>query len=260
MSTPDPFVPPAAADNRGTTDASTGTGAPGRSGAARSRGGLVAVAFAGVALLLALVSALLSWRAADRADEALDKLSSLVASPGSDAAPSRSPASEQPSGEQSADAPAPTASGAVPELNKQTRYEVKYTGETLRVPAGNTCSDTVYIDLDEPRVQTAAGIAELEFHRPCGSGAPYLSLTSGVDASEVTSESVTPYDCADQIRTSPIAGEEQPLRRGQVYCITTSWDDARAAAIRWKMVVLSVTATPQDGSVTFTASAWEIPD
>ncbi|OKI61456.1 hypothetical protein [Micromonospora sp. CB01531] len=252
MSTPDSFAAP----NDGAAGPST-SGGPGR---ARSGAGLVAMAAAGVAVLLAVISMLLSWRAADRANEALDKLSAVVSPSGAGAAPSSPTTSDSPSADQTTDAPAPTESGAVPELNDRTRYEDKYTGETLRVPVGSNCSDTVYIDLDEPRVQTAAGVAELEFHRPCGSGSPYLNLTSGVHASEVSSTTVKPSECADQIRTSPIAGEEQPLRRGQVYCITTSYDDARSSANTWKMVVLSVTATPQDGSVTFTASAWNIPD
>ncbi|MCW3816584.1 hypothetical protein ONA91_19240 [Micromonospora sp. DR5-3] len=257
MSIPDSFVPPPAAPNDGATDPSS-TGGPGRP--ARSGAGLLAVAVAGVALVLALVSALLSWRAADRANEALDKLSAVASPAGVGAAPSQPPTSGPPAAEQTTDAPAPTESGAVPELNKQTRYEVRYTAQTLRVPAGSGCSDSVYIDLDEPRVQTESGVAELEFRRPCGTGSPYFNLTSDdVDAGEVSSDKVTPYDCADQIRTSPIAGEEQALRSGQVYCITTSIEAARSSANTWKLVLLSVTATPKDGSVTFTASAWNIP-
>ena len=66
-------------------------------------------------------------------------------------------------------------------------------------------------------------------------------------------------DCADLIRTRPLAAGAQPIRTGQVYCINTSLDAALSQAITWKIVVLTVTAMAQDGTATFRVTAWNIP-
>jgi len=146
----------------------------------------------------------------------------------------------------------------VPELNAQTRYEVKYTDQALRISAGANCT-SVAIDFDEPRVGADDIRKDLGFDRPCTSQGERIELADGVQGSLADSASVQPADCADQIRTSPLAAGSQPIRTGQVYCLNTSLDAARSQAITWKMVVLTVTAMAQDGTVTFQVTAWDIP-
>ncbi|GAA0795109.1 hypothetical protein [Spirilliplanes yamanashiensis] len=217
-----------------------------------------------LALLLAAGSAVLSWRAADRAGDAVARLDALAAATAAPppAPTEAAPAPTGPPAEPPADLPAEPTDPALdpdaqPTLNAQTRYAVKYTAETLRIPSA--CSDTVYVDLDEPRVQVPSGTAEIRYYDPCGIRSGTLAMSEGVRGSEVESEAVTPTECADQIRTRPLSTAEHPVRRGQVYCLTTSLDAARSAATTWKMVLLVVSATAQDGTITLQASAWDIP-
>jgi hypothetical protein len=230
----------------------------------RPRKGLVFVAFvvAAVALIVAAIGAFSSLRAADRADEAIAKIDALAAQRQQDPAPPE----PLPSAGDSA-APSPEAStaspegegGNVPSLTPQTQYKQRYADEALTV--ASKCNSDVLIDLDEPRVQVNDVVSEITFGIGCNSSSPpQITLRSGVEGSEVTSDSVQPVECAEKIRKSPLADNTAiPIRRGQVYCVKTSLDTARSSATSWKMVVLSVTAIAQDGTVSLKSSAWEIP-
>jgi hypothetical protein len=237
--------------------------APGEAATAPRRRGsgliLVTLAVAVLALLLGVVAAGLSWRAVDQAGQALDRLNALPTAPPPPPPPPSTEAAptDEPIEEPTAEPTGADGSAVVPELNAQTQYKQRYTDETLRVPA--TCGSTTAIDLDEPRVKVESSFAEFSHYDPCGSGAPYLNLGDRVEASLVASSIVTPVECAEQIRTSPVSSDNQPVRRGQVYCVKTSLDAARASAGTWKMVLVEVTATGQDGAVTFKATAWDIP-
>ena len=216
---------------------------------------LLVFGIAVVALVLAIISAGLSWRTSSRLNDALDELASpLTASTTATAEPTQEPTTASPTPEE----PTGESPGAVPELNAKTQYKVRYTNETLRV-SSTDCSDLIYIDLDEPRVRSAQGIADLRFQKPCTVAPAGITLSEGVTGSEVESEAVTPTECADRIRTSPLAEGNHPTRKGQVYCIVTSLGAARSTAVTWKLVVLTATATAEDGTVTYKASAWDIP-
>jgi hypothetical protein len=233
------------------------SGKSGRGG--RSRG-MITVAIAVVALFLALLSTVFSWRAASTAGHNADDIKALTARLAAvPAAPAPTEPVVQPasgSTEDPAADPTDSPTGSVPTLNAQTQYKIRYTDEPLQVPAG--CNQRINVDLDEPRVQVGTNVSEL--YVACGSPASTIRLGDGVNGSEVQSASVTPIECAERIRTSPLAADvDLPVRRGQVYCITTSRDAAANSAISWKMVVLSVTATAQDGSLTLKATAWDIP-
>ncbi|AGL17957.1 hypothetical protein [Actinoplanes sp. N902-109] len=147
----------------------------------------------------------------------------------------------------------------MPTLNAQTQYKVKYTDQTLKVRPD--CGYGVYVDLDEPRVQVESDVAELNFSNNCTTaGTIHFELSNDVFGSAVDSESVTPIECAEQVRTSPLAqGRDEPVRRGSVYCIMTSRNAAQASGISWKMVILSVTSTSQNDTVTLKVSSWDIP-
>jgi len=214
-----------------------------------------------LALLFGLFAAVQSGRAADKAGQALDRLDRLAAPTAPPAAavppPANTPAGEEPSTDPATAEPDPNGTGTTPELNAQTQYKQRYANQALRVAAD--CNAGIHIDLDEPRVKVDQALGEFSYYDPCGAPAGYLNLGSAIEGSLVSSSAVTPIECAEQIRTSPVSSENQPVRRGQVYCIKTSLDAARASAGTWKMVVLEVTATAQDGTVTFKASAWDIP-
>jgi hypothetical protein len=259
-----PGTQPAAAGVYGSPPGQRGGGAP--TGGLRPSGprrrpvlGVIAVA----ALVLALFSTFLSWRAAGRAADAADQVKKIAQeSAGSPAAaapaaPATADLETQAPVDPDAGPPQATVTGGVPELNAKTEYKVKYTSESLRIPSN--CGQTIYIDLDEPRVKAASEISELQYSDICGSDPPKLSLETGVVGSEVDADSVTPVECAEQIRTSPMPQGSQPLRRGQVYCFTTSLDAARSSANSWKMIVLSVSAIAPDDTVSLKASAWDIP-
>jgi hypothetical protein len=100
---------------------------------------------------------------------------------------------------------------------------------------------------------------DFTFARPCAPNGARIELADGVQGALADSGSVQPTDCADLIRTSPLVAGPEPIRTGQVYCINTSLDTARSQATTWKMVVPTVTAMAQDGTVTFKVTAWNIP-
>jgi hypothetical protein len=229
-----------------------------QSAAASKRGGGRAIMVVAVlALLLSVVSTVLSWRAAGKAASAVDKVNALAPA-SAQAAQVAQPTTGQPAAGPIDTAPTNPPTGSVPTLNAQTQYKARYSDETLKIPP--SCGRSIEIDLDEPRVQAESGLSELTYYDPCTTSTATFSLESGVEGSEVQSTSVTPIECADQIRTSPLAKDSQPIRRGQVYCIKTSLDAARSSAISWKMVILSISATAQDHTVTLKASAWDIPN
>ena len=241
--------------------------APSQSPPARSGGkpaqrrpwpALVAVGVSVLALLFAVASAGLSWRAASKADEALDRVTGLAAPVGQPSEPLPDPMDAPTTPPEPTDEPDVNATGAAPELNAQTQYKTHYTDQVMRLPSN--CGDEITVDLDEPRVAVDSSAAEIRYTDPCGPTPAYFNLGEGVKGSEVDSDSVTPIECADRIRTSPLSGENQPIRRGQVFCINTSLNTARSSASTWKMVIVSVTAIAQDGTVSLTASAWNIPD
>jgi hypothetical protein len=223
-----------------------------------SGGRLLVVGLAAFAVLLGLVSVGFSWRASSKASDALDKLSALsTAAPVQPVSAASAPPTTPPD-EPATSAPTPGPSGSDPELSKETQFGVKYVKESLRVPAG--CSTSIYVDVDEPRVRLDEGLSELTFFDPCGIKTPYITLSPGVRGSVTDSDNVTPSECVDLIRRSPLAIGEQPIRQGQVYCVNTSKAAAIEAADTWKMVIMTIDAIAQDGAVTIEASSWNIPE
>ena len=231
----------------------------------RKRGGIVLL-IAGLALLLAVVSTVFSWRAAGKATDTAAKIDQLLAAQSNAPAPVQPvitpptesagtiTATDPPTGD-----PAETPTGSVPTLDARTQYQVAYTDQQLTAKSTN-CSQRVYIDLDEPRVQVSSEVKEISYSLSCNSPAAQIVLDDGVSGASIGSLSATPVECAEQIRTNPLLRDApQPLQRGQAYCITTSRDAAAAAGISWKMVILSVTAIGRDGTTSFKASAWAIP-
>lgn len=228
------------------------------------RSGLVAIVVALVAVVLALASSAIAWHASTKVDDATDRLEALeksrIITPASPVGPAPSPADQPVSGETTVAPPGPTddASPSVPVLDAQTQYAVRYTDKPLTIAPSR--GQYVYIDLDEPRVQADQNVADLRYYDSGGSEPANFRMQAGVDGSKVSSEKTTPAACADQIVSSPLLHDQNfPVHRGDVFCLTTSLDSARARGITWKLVVLAVQATAPDGTVSLKASAWDIP-
>lgn len=144
-----------------------------------------------------------------------------------------------------------------PELSAQTQYMVTYANETLRLPV--RCDLGIDVDLDEPQVGANPGLAEFAYINPCNSTPAYIRLGQGVRGSLAPSASVTPHECGDLVRTSPLSSGAQPIRLGQAYCLNTSLEAAQKTADTWKMIIIEVVALSRDGDTTFKATAWDIP-
>lgn len=227
------------------------------------RRSLIAIAIAITAVVVASVSVVISWRALDQAGDARDIANARgLQAPAATQAPTTGSTAEPPPVDLTGtpiEPVDPAVTGTLPTLNAQTQYAVKYTGESLKMLVAG-CADEMYIDLDEPRLRVGLGSAELSFETECSGGTPTLKLVNGVVGSEVESPVTTPAECNEKIRTSPLGEIAQPARRGRVFCVMTNLDLARASGDTWKMVVVEVKSTAQDGTVTIQANAWNIPN
>ncbi|MEW2445062.1 hypothetical protein [Micromonospora marina] len=214
-----------------------------------------------LALLVALVSSAVAWRAFDQARTARD-IASAEAGP--------VPDSNRPSPPEDVVTAAPSVTigqvpdparspGERPELNEQTVYEPKYDKQSLTLRPVE-CYRPMYADLDEPRANVGSDGYDILLNLGCGAGAPYLQLGAGIDASQQARPGLTPQECAEAIRSTPLGAEAKaPARKGVLICLNTSYADARQRGDRWRMVLLEVVAVGNDGGVTIQASAWNIP-
>jgi hypothetical protein len=214
-----------------------------------------------IALVLALASAGLSWRASTKAQDAADRVTALLGTRTS--APQRTatpvkPADDQPTATPTTGAPIPAGTGE-PKLTATTDFKVNYADRVVTIPA--SCSNNIYVDLDEPRVQVPSDIGEVLFHRECGATAiEQLRMQPGVLGALMTSSAVTPGECVDQIRDNPLPlNDNAPATVGQVFCVQSNYSEASTSGLTWKMVVLTVTAIARDGKVGLKLSAWDIP-
>ncbi|WP_229073579.1 hypothetical protein [Actinoplanes sp. DH11] len=238
-------------------DPAAPTGKPARS---PRRGSPLVTFVAVLALLLSGAAAVLAWRAGNLAADAVEAAENAGNAPAVPAEPTATtpPPTTAPSAEPLPTDPAdPTGTGD-PTLDPQTQYTEAYVEKAMKVPAA--CNNAVNVDFDEPQVQVDSGIAELYFEDPCGNDPPYFALRPGVRAAKAESEAVQPVACADLLAISPLAYQgREPVRQGNIYCLTSSRNDARTAGIPWRMLVMSVTAVGQDGTIALRASAWNIP-
>lgn len=222
----------------------------------RSRLSILTVAAALLALILASVALLVSWRALDQANDARDI--AKAAGGGPVPPPSASPEGPNPPPTDSTSAPqTPDSTASEPELNAQTRYTVKYEKEVLTLRSG--CNSSVDIDLDEPRVGVANG-EDIEFSSICGADPSNFRLAWGSRGTQADTAALTPNDCADRIRKAPLGSDVAvPARKGAVMCVITSLTEAVKRGEQRKMVLVEVTGTSDDGTVTVSATAWNIP-
>ncbi|KUL22021.1 hypothetical protein ADL15_49480 [Actinoplanes awajinensis subsp. mycoplanecinus] len=222
-----------------------------------------------VAVLLAAGAAALAWHAGTVASEAADKVDELAAKQASAAAapttappadPTAAPATTGPAEPAGATTTAAVPDGSTPPLSATTLFTQKYLEKNLVVPSD--CNSSVYIDLDDPKVQVDPAVSELSYYNFCNAGnTPYLSLQAGVEGTAYDSEAFDPGDCVSQIVLKPLAKEGRlPVRQGQVYCLTTSSSAAQKAGVPRRLVSLTVTGVAKDGALAIKATAWDAPN
>lgn len=222
----------------------------------------MAVAFALVALVLAVGSALFAWRAIDQAQDAKD------------IAIGRGPVVAPPPGEPTPDAPpAPnnTATGELPTTNPQTspgtlppldpraNYDRAYEKQELVLRASDdSCSSGMYVDLDEPRANVDSSRHDLALVE-CNDQLKF-SLGPGVEGSDAGEPGMSAQGCDDRIRTNPIPKEATiPARKGLTMCVTPSRAEALNQGDSWRIVLVEVVDTSINESVTVRLTAWKIP-
>lgn len=216
---------------------------------------------AGVAVLIALVSIVIALRATGRARDVQDRLDQVLA--GGAGSPAPNIETTAPAGEVT-DEPAPTDAPSTvgpqaPPTEPEAKYTGAYTNQTLQLLA--RCDYDLYLDLDEPRVLLSQGSTDdLVFTQGCADASTF-SLASGTLGSITDSPAIQPWECADRIRSSPIAQNlAVPARKGVVLCVLTSLSAAREQGIKQRMVVIEVTGEGKDGKIVVRATAWDVPN
>lgn len=233
----------------------------------RRLGPAVVLGAAALAVLLALVSVLISWRALDQANDARDIALSRAPGASGPAGPSQPAESSDPppapTGEPPGSGPHdPTVEPENPGFDEKTQYTVAYEKQDLTLERSCESSARRNIDLDEPRVNVGTNLNDLSFRSKCaGEAAATFLLPNEVVGASADAPSTTPNECARRIRTAPLGDDVPvPLQQGVVLCVVTSLPAANDIGISRKMVVVEVRAISEiRGSVVIRVSAWNIP-
>jgi len=138
------------------------------------------------------------------------------------------------------------------QLDPKAKFTEAYQQQQLTL--GPSASSSTHIDLDEPRVAVTEG-SDLYSYRY---GTATFTLENGSTGSIAKDAGVSPNDCVNAIRTSPIE-TSVPINESLVLCIATSVSNALVQGITQKIVVFQVRSIGQDGSVTISVSAWNVP-
>ncbi|WP_198348200.1 hypothetical protein [Plantactinospora sp. KBS50] len=220
------------------------------------------------AMLLAVASMMVAWRALDQARDAKSiALSNGGQRPGPTATtptaepprPTDSGGGGDPTFLEPSEPDTPRSPGAPPDLNARTAYNPRYQDQTITLSAAE-CTSSMSADLDEPRANVASAGSDLTFYQGCGVNAARLRLGEKVDGTKSAQPGMAPQECAEQIRQAPIAGNDAiPVRKGITFCATTNYAAARESGRPWIMVLAEITGVGNDGAVTLKLTAWDIP-
>jgi hypothetical protein len=134
-----------------------------------------------------------------------------------------------------------------------------YDRQLLQV-LGASCFDTVFVDLDEPRVGPAERADVYVSNFGCSNASPpELYLTNGARAAVSTTGAVTPAECADMVdRTSATPNAHMPVRVGLLLCIRTSEEVAFRQSVTPKVALIEVTDISPTNLVTMQVTAWNL--
>jgi hypothetical protein len=219
-----------------------------------------------LALVIAFVSVGFAWRAMDQAKDAktialaggrgpLGPTSQPTGAALTGTSPTSATTSDSPTG-QPVD---PAVTPGLPELNERTQYTVKYQKQPLTLRQAR-CNTDVYVDLDEPRVGVGRDQGDLAQALDCSGQSLSFQLGEGAQGSQSDTPGLTPQDCAERIRTSPLPADSSvPVRKGVVLCVITSLASAQSRGDTQKMVVVEVSGISDDKAVSVLVTAWSIP-
>jgi hypothetical protein len=209
---------------------------------------LIAVAAGGVAIW-ALKKANDATAAADRLAHPAQSATPAAATPATTSAP----ATTQDSAPVTQDPADPTTPAEVT-LDPQRVWDVKYAPRDLTVQV----TRPRYIDLDAPLVDDSQG-EDISLVSVQG-GATSIRFADGVTVASADSDGITPYDCTQKIRYSPLdAATTYNFRKGDVACVQTSRQAAAQRGESQQMVVLKIKDISAGGTVVLTARAWRVP-
>ncbi|WP_329109304.1 hypothetical protein OG792_11245 [Micromonospora sp. NBC_01699] len=217
-----------------------------------------------LALLVALGSALVAWRAIDQANDARDialagrvPTEPVTGQPGPPPAPSVTNRGAPAPTVTAVESVRPTASGQAPKLDENTVYGVRYEHEELTLTAA--CDFSMYADLDLPQANVPQTGHDLRFTQRCGGDTSSFSLGDGVGGSASVLPGMTPQECNKKILSAPLGTATIPVRDGAIFCIRTSRQSALERGDDWRMVAVEVTGIAGNGAVTIALQAWNIP-
>jgi hypothetical protein len=204
----------------------------------RSRGVLLAVAIAVLALLASGGASYIAWSAKGRA-EAMPHVPVTAPAP----VPSTVAASS---------APAPQAT--TPQADP-SGYTLRYAQEPLQIKV--PCDGAALVDLDAPRVDAPEQDSDVRYDNKCGAAGPLLSVgPGGQRVSHITDPEADAPGCADAIDTEPLdPGESIPVQKGTVLCVRTGG----ASGAQPMLALVEVTGLGAKGAASLRATAWTMP-
>lgn len=130
-------------------------------------------------------------------------------------------------------------------------FDVAYAREPLMVQVG--CAAVMYLDLDEPRANSAEQVSDLRYDSRCGDQPPRLTLGPGASAgAQLRDSDVDAAGCERAIRTSPLGpGASVEVKKGAVLCVRTAGQPAR-------MVLVEITEVGRTGTAGMRATSWKV--
>jgi hypothetical protein len=203
----------------------------------RSRGVLVALAIAVLALLASGGASYIAWSAKDSAESMHMPATAPAPVPSMAAATS-----------------APTPLATTPEV-APSGYTLRYAQEPLEIKVA--CDDTALVDLDGPRLDAPEQESDVRYDNRCGAAGPLLSVgPGGQRGSHITDPEADAPGCADAVDTEPLdPGESVPVRKGTVLCVRTGG----VAGGQPMLALVEVTGLSANGVASLRATAWTMP-
>jgi hypothetical protein len=203
----------------------------------RSRGVLVALAIAVLALLASGGASYIAWNAKDSAEAMHMPAAAPAPVPSTVAATS-----------------APTPQATTPEV-APSGYTLRYAQEPLeiRVP----CDETALVDLDAPRLDAPEQESDVRYDNRCGAAGALLSVGPGAQrGSHISDPEADALGCADAVDTEPLdPGENVPVQKGTVLCVRTGG----ATGGQPVLALVEVTGLGANGVASLRATAWTMP-
>ncbi len=154
----------------------------------------------------------------------------------------------------------PTPNAIPSDINPSAQFTPAYQlQQELQLRPGGACP-TLYVDLDEPRVNVGSDTADFSLYSCSDRQEFSFSTSNPATASITTNPNSTPNECAESIRTSALAdGAKVPVQKDVIMCVATSRTAALDKGITRKIALVVVKAVAVDGTVTLLVSAWKVP-